>query len=150
MTKIVSSGLTKNLCYSYFFHTTDIIPICLPRPYFQNSLENDDITVIGFGRTEENPQSYSLLEVKLPIVSNHRCATVYANRTIDESQICAGGIPKEDTCDGDSGGALQTLRDGQWILEGLTSYGASPCGSGVPSVFTRITSHLEWIISNME
>lgn len=51
---------------------------------------------------------------------------------------------------GDSGGALQTLRDGQWILEGLTSFGIVPCGSGRPSVFTRITSHLEWILSNME
>lgn len=78
----------------------DVIPICLPRPDFQASVAGDTVTVIGFGRTQENTQSYSLLEVNLPIVSSYRCAAVYPNRTIDDSQLCAGGIPKEDTCDG--------------------------------------------------
>lgn len=55
-------------------------------------------------------------------------------------------------CSGDSGGPLVYNVTGQLndrVLIGIVSWGISPCGKtdGVPSVFTRVFSHIAWILS---
>lgn len=69
--------------------------------------------------------------------------------TIDDRQMCIGGIPGEDSCNGDSGGPLMRVDDGQtprWQLVGIVSFGASECGTkNVPAIYTKISAFYSWI-----
>jgi secreted trypsin-like serine protease len=50
-----------------------------------------------------------------------------------------------DTCQGDSGGPLMMFSNSQWILVGITSYGAG-CGlADHPGVYTRVSYYQNWI-----
>lgn len=50
---------------------------------------------------------------------------------------------------GDSGGPFSLSRNGQNIQVGIVSFGLSlGCELGWPTVFTRVTSYLDWIESN--
>uniref|UniRef100_A0A336L9X9 CSON006991 protein n=1 Tax=Culicoides sonorensis TaxID=179676 RepID=A0A336L9X9_CULSO len=110
------------------FNELEITPICLPNTTFIPSVHGDRVKAIGFGKTENDTISPILQEVDLTIVDNEACSNFYSNITIEDSQMCAKGEVGKDTCDGDSGGALMTSQNGQWILEGLTSYGTDICG----------------------
>ena len=53
---------------------------------------------------------------------------------------------------GDSGGPLVCRADGDgpWMLQGITSAIARPCGSAKkPSVYTKVTAFLDWIDSTI-
>lgn len=68
--------------------------------------------------------------------------------------ICAGGKPGKDTCNGDSGGPLTKEITIEFhtnaYLFGITSFGVARCGvTDTPSVYTRITGYLDWIIANI-
>lgn len=94
------------------------------------------------------------LKVRVPIVQNDECGRVYqrVNRGVVNSQMCAGGIAGQDSCRGDSGGALmgQAPAANNWMVVGVVSYGPSPCGTpGWPGVYTRVGSYVNWILSNM-
>lgn len=65
-----------------------------------------------------------------------------------------------DVCVGDSGGPLllpfrsdpgSEHLSGKLFQAGIISYGSSFCGSGSggPSVFTRVISYIDWILSTM-
>ena len=65
--------------------------------------------------------------------------------------LCAG-YGKENPspisgCNGDSGGPFVCLnRSGDWVLQGAVSWGDYKCrGSPTYSVFTRISSYVDWI-----
>lgn len=49
-----------------------------------------------------------------------------------------------DTCEGDSGSALQLRQDGKFYIVGVTSFGVS-CGTSLPSFYARVASYLDWI-----
>lgn len=37
-----------------------------------------------------------------------------------------------------------------WYLAGIVSYGPAMCGSeGIPGVYTKVSSYLEWIVANI-
>lgn len=58
-----------------------------------------------------------------------------------------------DSCNGDSGGPLVYKgpnTDGSWYQVGIVSFGTKQCGKGTPGVYTRVTSHLDWIKENLE
>ena len=58
-----------------------------------------------------------------------------------------------DSCQGDSGGPLVTRQsvDSSWYQLGIVSYGNRLCGTnGQPTVFTKLSSFLPWIESNLE
>ncbi|XP_072929942.1 CLIP domain-containing serine protease HP8-like [Epargyreus clarus] len=132
-------------------------PICLPNSAVLRDSTFVDFTleVAGWGKTERRSFSDVKLKVALPVRSQEDCRNVYkkASKEISDRQLCAGGDKGQDSCRGDSGGPLMgqipTLQN--WIVVGVVSYGPSPCGSrGWPGVYTRVTSYLEWIISNMK
>lgn len=87
----------------------------------------------------------------MPIVNHSECRVLYraVGIDIDDSQLCAGGIAGEDSCRGDSGGALMKLQGDNWFVEGIVSFG-NKCGlAGWPGVYTRVSSFEDWIKSNL-
>ena len=114
-----------------------------------------NVTVVGWGRTLN--RSYSEVKQKLfiPIVSLSTCAEMFkeAGHRIRDSQVCAGGNHKEDSCKGDSGGPLlHAVSDNQaqYYIEGIVSFGIG-CGvEGWPGVYTKVLHYVDWIKSNIE
>lgn len=108
----------------------------------------------GWGKTKNAPVSPILQKVKIPIVANSECFRYFNTNYNGYKQICAGGEEDFDTCTGDSGGPFQNI--GQYynayrmIQYGIISYGPRECGMiDVPSVYTKITFYLDWILDNM-
>lgn len=110
----------------------------------------------GWGATELGPRSMTLLQAKLPLVSNEQCKETYKRiSTIWHKQMCAGGQSMVDSCLGDSGGPLQapgiyrgnTIRTIQY---GIVSYGLRQCGTaGFPGIYTKVSYYMDWILDTM-
>lgn len=146
---------------------SSIAPLCLPwgkdNPV-RDLLDSDQALITGWGRTqnktldEQHDRVYStkLLKVKAS-VANEKCNEVIKENLGDlydvdlNTQLCAGGEKGEDSCRGDSGGPLvyREFSGEPWNQVGLVSYGTPECGKGVPAVYTKIESYLDWIESNM-
>ncbi|KAI8433996.1 hypothetical protein MSG28_012147 [Choristoneura fumiferana] len=110
----------------------------------------------GFGKTSDAQNSFppttSLHHVTLQVITNAVCQQSYndADVSIHGSHLCTSGAQGVGTCDGDSGGPLTAVWNNQRILIGVVSFGPDGgCQSGIPSVFTRVTSYLTWIQGNM-
>ena len=109
-------------------------------------------TVVGWGRTAEDPQSSvgTLRQAYLPILKNSDCAVAYPGEVTD-SHICAGypqgGV---DSCQGDSGGPLM-VRHGEssrYVQVGVVSWGKGCARPGFPGIYTRVSSYIDWIQSH--
>ena len=117
-----------------------------------------DLTVAGFGRTGRGaPGSRVLQHVQLPGVELGECATnaffTRLRRPITSKQLCAGGQPGQDSCNGDSGGPVvaPTQFGPPYSVVGLVSFGDINCGkSDVPSVNTRVSEYLDWILDRVD
>jgi trypsin len=132
--------------------------------------DNATVTTIGFGHTAENGVlANTLQQVSIRVVSNDACRTMYTsrwtqssswsssisgtttnnNRTIADSMICASSRGK-DACQGDSGGPLlRPIRGSQppqrWMMIGIVSWGIGCARKNRPGVYTRISSHTDFI-----
>lgn len=92
-------------------------------------------------------QSATKQSVELPLFDQAQCTQRYRTVGIDvgETQLCAGGIYAQDTCDGDSGNSLMKVSSNVWVVEGIVSFGR---GCGVqdwPAVYTRVSAFDQWI-----
>ncbi|MFN3217005.1 MAG: trypsin-like serine protease [Acidimicrobiales bacterium] len=64
----------------------------------------------------------------------------------DETEhICAADPGVVDTCQGDSGGPLALLRNDQWVLSGVSSFGVGCGRPAFPGVYARVATHVRWI-----
>lgn len=64
----------------------------------------------------------------------------------DETEhICAADPGVVDTCSGDSGGPLALLRNDQWVLSGVTSFGVGCGRPAYPGIYARVAPHVRWI-----
>jgi len=136
-----------------------IKPICLPVSQHLRNINFDGValTVAGWGKTENASNSNLKLKVGVDGVPLAQCNNVYKvhSLTLGSSQLCAGGHQGFDSCRGDSGGPLMSLDQTDrlnpfWYLAGVVSFGPSPCGqAGWPGVYTRIGSHVDWILEHM-
>nr|NP_001246901.1 uncharacterized protein Dmel_CG14642, isoform C [Drosophila melanogaster]NP_730791.1 uncharacterized protein Dmel_CG14642, isoform B [Drosophila melanogaster]AAF52161.1 uncharacterized protein Dmel_CG14642, isoform B [Drosophila melanogaster]AFH06220.1 uncharacterized protein Dmel_CG14642, isoform C [Drosophila melanogaster] len=113
---------------------------------------------MGYGATSfAKPMTNRLTNLNLTVVPNAECNAelpplAETPSGVLESQICAQDyILNRDTCQGDSGGPLQLNLPGRrrghrihYHLIGITSYGVF-CRSSYPSVYTRVSSFLDWI-----
>ncbi|CAG9774041.1 unnamed protein product [Ceutorhynchus assimilis] len=144
--------LANNANFSY----SNVQPICLPV-----SEKNDDLTgkfaiVSGWGVTEDGHKSSVLLKASVPVLPLSTCQKIYDRfAPIKSSQICAGGYKGQDSCAGDSGGPLiyTGMVDGspRYIQYGIVSFGPRECGTeGQPGIYTRVGSHLMWILDNLK
>lgn len=135
--------LDRNVIYS-----DQIRPICLPFSLPNQYLRTGTLlTVAGWGRTLRTQKSAIKQKVQVPLADQSECRQKFETRKIQiiDSQICAGGVYAEDSCDGDSGGPLMSLRQGVWVLEAVVSFGVK-CGfEGWPAVHTRVESYGSWI-----
>jgi secreted trypsin-like serine protease len=113
-----------------------------------------EMSVTGWGVTSTglDPRaSARLKKLYLKKTPNNLCAQTLRGGTaiIDNSVICAAS-DDGDTCQGDSGGPLVVEKwdsDGKRtaVLVGLVSWGRGCDIKGNPGVYTRITTHLNWI-----
>jgi len=133
-------------------YTDYIMPICLP--IHGTNVENGTTCWIsGWGQTGSTDESSLILrEASVPILDNSVCDSIYSLQFQNE-HICAGftGNETSSACFGDSGGPLscQDSISGQYVLQGVTSFGPSVCG-GYPSGFARVSEYVDWIESTME
>ncbi|XP_058790870.1 venom protease-like [Phymastichus coffea] len=136
--------------------TNMIQPICLPLP---NDVKNRNYVgtfpfVAGWGATYYNGSSSDVLrEIQVPVVSNAQCERSYQyvrGLTVDDNVICAGYAQGDkDACQGDSGGPLMFPRNATYYLIGVVSGGYKCAEPGFPGIYTRVTSFLNFIRSNM-
>lgn len=140
----------------------NVQPACLP-PSSMSNLTNLSCYTSGWG-TLKKLLTRSFLPnqlhwVRVPIVSNDQCNATYQDYEIPRSypslkisknMICAGEVDK-DSCKGDSGGPLvcRNANDNKAILVGIVSFGFL-CGREIPSVYTRVSSILQWIQEHIQ
>ncbi|KAJ8673115.1 hypothetical protein QAD02_004377 [Eretmocerus hayati] len=137
--------------------TSFIRPICLLRGnLLKRDFADQASLVAGWGICDMNTGQSSkvLLEVELPILSQHVCQAIWGR--LNSGQMCAGGTIGKDSCNGDSGGPLmrdeQVELDRHWgtHLLGLVSYGPRDCGARkIPGIYTRVAHYTLWILENM-
>ena len=123
-----------------------IAPISLP------SFEMTDFTgvVSGWGNMSTSGGSYpqQLQAAYVDFVSDLSCAAVYGASFDSGSMLCAGDAEfLYDSCDGDSGGPLQVVVDGEWALAGIVSWGVGCASDPYPGVYTRVYGFESWIRS---
>ncbi|MFT4050446.1 MAG: serine protease [Solirubrobacterales bacterium] len=103
------------------------------------------VRLAGWGAVNSSATQYplNLQETTLKVLATSTCQSAYGSSTVFSYNICATGSGT-DACSGDSGGPL-VYKD---KLVGVVSFGnAASCASGVPSVFTRVSSFKSWIDS---
>ncbi|XP_020859707.1 kallikrein-8 [Phascolarctos cinereus] len=104
---------------------------------------NQKCTVSGWGTTTSPRENFpdTLHCGDLYIWSQDLCEQAYPGK-ISDGMVCAGDSNGVDTCQGDSGGPLVC----QGVLQGITSWGADPCGrADKPGVYTSVCRYTEWI-----
>ncbi|XP_026494208.2 CLIP domain-containing serine protease HP8-like [Vanessa tameamea] len=135
--------------------TNFIQPVCLPTTEYimmQDYVHESSYWVAGWGLTEFGSTSPIKRKVKLEAVPSNTCKGILKNfpETSFPKLICAGGRQGMDSCKGDSGGPLvrEVMENYQnnWYLFGITSVGATKCGTeGIPGVYTRVSRYMDWI-----
>ena len=133
--------------------------LCLPIADEEDEGDTDPV-VVGWGITENGTNSDVLQELGLEVIPNDECTNEYRQSfikrnfspaqastfNISSTQMCAKGPPGNDSCRGDSGGPLMSTNSiGQWVMNGVVSFGNNKCDSEVPGVYTRVSKYLEWI-----
>jgi len=105
----------------------------------------EDLTVMGFGKTENGKLATKLQETQVPYMTNRECDDRYGNYLISDNMMCAFSEAGQDACQGDSGGPL--IRRGNDaagdLLVGIVSWGVD-CGT-MPGVYSRISTQRKWI-----
>lgn len=123
-------------------------PACLPGP---DPVPGSKVVLIGWGLTATGGElSLVLKQTEVDVIGN--CKEHWGN-VDDAKQLCF----KDPTltsaaCQGDSGGPALQKHNGQWVVEGVTSFGHQTCEvvkHGLPDVYTRVSAFLPWIHSNI-
>ncbi|KAM9358674.1 transmembrane protease serine 13a [Symphorus nematophorus] len=128
-------------------------PACLPSSD-QQFQQGTKCWTSGFGTTEAGSGTVSndLMEVTVDIIGRDICnsRSVYGG-AVTKNMLCAGDLQGgKDSCQGDSGGPLVCQGESRWYLVGITSWGAGCGEKNKPGVYTKVSSLLQWIYSNMQ
>ncbi|XP_039966999.1 trypsin-1-like isoform X1 [Bactrocera neohumeralis] len=140
----------KTIFYGNPFHDQ---PACL----YDDPSSAHNVTAIGYGNTQfAGVSSPLLMKTNLSTIDNSECQLHYEPDSdvlsdgIISTQICAKDHEKlRDTCQGDSGGPIIKFikpkdLNPMSLVVGITSFGIG-CGTGMPSVYTRISEYIDWI-----
>ncbi|XP_071637585.1 chymotrypsin-2-like [Temnothorax longispinosus] len=112
----------------------------------QNILDGTEVVTSGFGDLSHRGKLNTRLHVvDIKIADQDYCRNVWTNKSykIYDTQICANDPTIEKgSCQGDSGGPLTLNNE----LIGLYSFGFK-CGDKIyPTVYTRVSSYIQWIV----
>ncbi|CAH2987898.1 unnamed protein product [Chilo suppressalis] len=134
-----------------------IRPACLWSRNDMSGLRKALATGWGVTDTATRQTSKELQKVSLSLLQNSQCDQLLLSSRnrhwagFRDTQMCAGELRGgKDTCQGDSGSPLQvTSRDNQCIFNiiGITSFGRKCAESGMPAIYTRVSSYVDWIES---
>lgn len=110
--------------------------------------------IVGWGQSNRPNKRVQHLEfADIHLQTRDTCRGRYN----DQLLLCAGGDPSgKDTCFGDSGGPLicrpkgSKSVDSEWLQFGITSYGVSNDCGRLPTFYTRVAHHHEWIKKQAE
>uniref|UniRef100_A0A3Q2UDX9 Elastase 2 like n=1 Tax=Fundulus heteroclitus TaxID=8078 RepID=A0A3Q2UDX9_FUNHE len=110
--------------------------------------------VTGWGRLYTGgPIADILQQALLPVVDHATCSKYdWWGSQVTETMVCAGGDGIVSGCNGDSGGPLNCQgSDGSWEVHGIVSFGSGlSCNyHKKPTVFTQVSSFLDWINNTM-
>ena len=128
----------------------NVQPACLPEATYEPGTSGKTCYVSGWGTLQSGANSLpaDLQWVGVPTMTNDQCKNYY--NSITDSMICAGFEQGgKDSCQGDSGGPFICNENGQAILTGVVSWGAGCASPQAPGVYSRVTTVLDWIKSNM-
>ncbi|XP_052760370.1 fibrinolytic enzyme, isozyme C-like [Mya arenaria] len=103
-------------------------------------------TVTGTSPNKEIPNQ--LQETDGVIYTSSQCSSVWGRNYDHAVHICIQN-PSTGTCQGDSGGPMVCYRGSTPVLAGVTSWGASGCGTNYPSVYARVSNYKEWLDQEM-
>ncbi len=149
-------------------------PVCLPEVIIQTAnwsrLKNANFSIVfpqvgqhrsgrmgylaGWGYDNESRKgghpTGNLHMARLPILENEVCEEWFysqgKNITLRPEHLCAGHeIGQEDGCQGDSGGGLVSVDNGQLVLVGIMSAGIGCGRERLPGVYTRVERFTGWI-----
>jgi len=128
--------------------------VCVPdgnSPAMPIDSSNKKCWITGWGRLASGGATPDrLMQASVPLVSKARCLKGYPNK-IHDSMLCAGldqgGV---DVCQGDSGGPLVCEYNGQWFLEGATSWGHECAGPMKYGVYAKVRYVKSWINQTMK
>ncbi|XP_069688734.1 brachyurin-like isoform X2 [Periplaneta americana] len=113
-----------------------------------NTFAGENVRVSGWGRiSDDDPHLSEMLQyVDLTVITNDECKEAFI--TIGPDELCTSTTGGKSICGSDVGGALVYAEYG-YIQIGIASrYSTVGCESGLPAVFTRVTSYLDWIQSH--
>jgi secreted trypsin-like serine protease len=121
--------------------------------------DGEELFVSGWGRTVEgNPLSVSfiLLGTNVDYVTNEQCQSDYDKtenppNTITDGMMCVAR-DGTGTCQGDSGGPLMLANGDAPAMDppiqvGIVSFAIGCANPDYPTVFTRVSSYIDWIHS---
>jgi len=139
-----------------------IRPICLPEQVEAIPSTKKSCMAAGWGRINrhDGETAETLMELEVPVHDANTCRNSWGEEYIENQMICSGPLDASaGMCEGDSGGMLACQTDGIWTLYGALSFGPpneegnstkpiTCLQKGVPSVFTRVSSYVNWIKEN--
>uniref|UniRef100_A0A8W7Q1R2 Peptidase S1 domain-containing protein n=1 Tax=Anopheles coluzzii TaxID=1518534 RepID=A0A8W7Q1R2_ANOCL len=129
--------------------------ICVACLWREPTVPGDLMDAVGFGALGFGERlSSTLQKIQLQALDETICAKrLPAMRRempegLRDDQLCAHSATM-DTCEGDSGGPLQTDRTDLLgktyaLIVGVVAFG-TPCTNGSTGVYTRVSSYLDWI-----
>ncbi|XP_043208494.1 venom protease-like [Amphibalanus amphitrite] len=137
-------------------------PVCLPSSAADDPAVGDDVVVAGWGRVQySEPRSDHLREAVQQVRPTGECERAYrrvpgfednypgglGSRLICALDTTAG---HQDSCRGDSGGPLVArATDGTYTAVGVVSLGMGCGNPAFGSLYTRVSSYLDWIERQM-
>ncbi|XP_077460314.1 chymotrypsin-like elastase family member 2A [Stigmatopora argus] len=122
---------------------------CLPQ---RNSILPNGMAcyITGWGRLSTDGIPADILQqALLPVIDHNTCSQPnWWGVLVTNKMLCAGGDGVAAGCNGDSGGPLNCQNpDASWTVYGVVSFGSGQ-GCNVfmkPTVFTQVSSYLDWI-----
>ncbi|KDR03822.1 hypothetical protein L798_04465, partial [Zootermopsis nevadensis] len=135
-----------------------ISPVCLPVPgrltTKKGILSGLNLTVAGWGMTEHSQMSNVIMKVRVPYLDPEICKYNLRGRLVLKGQLCAGGKPKMNACNGDSGGPLiasilSSSGTNICYQVGIVSIGFGSCISSMPSIYTDVEDFIPWILDHI-
>lgn len=153
-----------------FFHSDRISPVCLPLRdpiRSQSFVDYTPFIAAWLRRVPANKNSINIpsqnvmRDWQLTILNNAKCQKQYKSRSksilnnqFDDKVLCADNINAgQDECKADAG-LMQPIfnpkaRSFSYYQTGILAHGIGCKSTGVPVVYTRVQSFIDWIEKNI-